>query len=601
MLQRMNRMIDRLVDRERRAADGRLSLRGRAFFRGAKDDFRLVFQLLTAIAFWWIAPVSILAEPAAVDAPAERAEPGASRRPDRVRDLQSQAISEGKAQWGHWGVSPQRYAGWNNHSNRLIPVYTFGISLDAVGGEHSPYRDAEKLRRLYGRLPDDTLNPSAEYFDQTAVYELQRQAAATGKKQIVLVVFDGMDWQTTRAAAIYRGGQVYDSGRGNGLSFQDYRGVPTDFGWFVTSPHNGGTTVDVDAQTVTNPGGTAPGGYNARLGGEAPWSRPAEPAYLIGKSLELKHVVTDSAASATSMTCGIKTYNDSINVSPSGEQAVPIARRLQAEGYAIGVVTSVPISHATPACAYANNVWRDDYQDLTRDLVGLPSVAHRGQALPGVDVLLGAGWGSTALVDPAQGGNFVPGNRYLTAHDLAAIDASGADAVGGGRYVVAQRTPGKLGADVLADAAGRAAKDGGRLFGFFGCATGHLPFRTADGRYEPTAGARGAEKYTALDRVENPTLADMTRAALEVLADRPGGFWLMIEAGDVDWANHDDNLDNSIGAVLSGDDALRALFDWIESRDAWQQTAVIVTSDHGHYLVLDQPEALLPPAAEVAK
>src|SRR6185437_3411947 len=129
---------------------------------------------------------------------------------------------------------------------------------------------------------------------------------------------------------------------------------------------------------------------------------------------------------------------DSINVGPSGEQVVPIARQLQSEGFAIGVVTSVPISHATPACAYANNVWRDDYQDLSRDLLGLPSIAHPSKPLPGVDVLLGAGWGTKIeTTDAGQGKNFVAGNRYLTTADLAAIDATG-----GGHYRVAQRTSG---------------------------------------------------------------------------------------------------------------------------------------------------------------
>ncbi len=71
-----------------------------------------------------------------------------------------------------------------------------------------------------------------------------------------------------------------------------------------------------------------------------------------------------------------------------------IGRQLQEQGYAVGVVTSVPISHATPAAAYASNVHRDDYQDLTRDLIGVPSVYHPG-GLSGVDVLLGGGWGET--------------------------------------------------------------------------------------------------------------------------------------------------------------------------------------------------------------
>ena len=104
-----------------------------------------------------------------------------------------------------------------------------------------------------------------------------------------------------------------------------------------------------------------------------------------------------------------------------------------------------------------------------------------------------------------------------------------------------------------------------------------------------------AETYSAAEIDENPTLADLTRAALTVLETDPDGFWLMVEAGDVDWANHDDNLDNSIGAVLSGDAAFQAIVEWVETRSGWDETAVIVTADHGHYLVLEQPEALLPP------
>ncbi|HQU45715.1 MAG TPA: alkaline phosphatase, partial [Pirellulales bacterium] len=101
--------------------------------------------------------------------------------------------------------------------------------------------------------------------------------------------------------------------------------------------------------------------------------------------------------------------------------------------------------------------------------------------------------------------------------------------------------------------------------------------------------------YSDAEISENPTLADMTRAALDVLDANERGFWLMVEAGDVDWANHDDNLDSSIGAVLSGDDAFRAITDWAERRQCWRETAVIVTADHGHFLVLDDPQALVAP------
>ena len=150
---------------------------------------------------------------------------------DTVREMQIEAEKSGRAAWGHWGDNPERYVAWSNHSNRLIPVYTFGMSLDAVSGTNSAYRDAARLESLYGRLPDQTLNADAAYFDQTDVYRLQMQAVEAGKKRIVLMVFDGMDWHTTRTAAIAATGRVaYDSGRGTGFAFQDYAGVATDFG-----------------------------------------------------------------------------------------------------------------------------------------------------------------------------------------------------------------------------------------------------------------------------------------------------------------------------------------------------------------------------------
>lgn len=513
---------------------------------------------------------------------------------DPLHDLQTRAVEERNADWGHWGANPERYAGWFQHSNRLIPIYTFGADLASVAGENSPYRDASRIEALYGRLPEGTLNPSAQYFDQTDVYRLQKAAAEAGKKYIVLVVFDGMDWQTTWAASVYQSADVpYRAGRGTGLLFQDYRGVKTDFGFFVTSPHNEGTRVDVDRQAVENPGGTIPGGYDWQRAGAVPWEAGNDPTYIIAGSRERRHAFTDSASSATSLTAGIKTYNNSVNVDHRGQPVETIAHELQRAGYAIGVVTSVPISHATPACAYAQNVARHDYQDLTRDLVGLPSVSHLGKPSPGVDVLIGAGSKEQLDKDPRQGENFVPGNRYITNDDLAAIDLQN-----GGRYRVVTRRDGQNGREALLEASRQAASEGTRLFGMFGAwgegfGSSHLPFRTANGDYQPAIGNRGrAEEYSDADLHENPTLADMTAAALNVLEQSPDGFWLMVEAGDVDWANHDNNIDNSIGAVISGDEAFRVLVEWVEARDAWNETAIFLTADHGHYLVLTQPEVI---------
>jgi alkaline phosphatase len=462
------------------------------------------------------------------------------------------------------------------------------------------YRSAERLTETYGRVPDSTVDPEAVWMDQTDIWRLQRSAADAGKKYIFLFVFDGMDWQTTQAAANYRAGRVaYVEGPGTGLQFQDYEGMPRDFGFMVTSPACDEARVDVETQTVVETDQRF-GGYDADLGGRFPWSPEANLLYLIGRDPGLPHTVTDSSSSATSMTCGIKTYNGSVNVGTDGSRAVSVGRELQASGWGVGVVTSVPISHATPGAAYANNVSRDDYQDISRDLLGLPSAANH-TPLPGVDVLIGCGWGvertsenQVRAEQRAQGSNFVAGNRYLADDDLRTIDLAN-----GGRYRVATRTTGSDGSDVLMSAARQAATEGTRLLGYFGTSDGHLPYRTANGDFQPSRGISGTEERDEADVHENPTLAEMTTAALTALEPRER-FWMMVEAGDVDWANHDNNIDHSIGAVISGDEAFAAVCKWVEQRGCQDETLIIVTADHGHMLVVNKSEALLeaaPPGA----
>lgn len=513
-------------------------------------------------------------------------------KPDRMRDMQSDAVREQKSLYMHWGNQPDRFSTWLNHSNRLIPIYTFGITLDPLRAEGSAYADAARLKEIYGSVPEGTLNPTATYFDQTDLYRLQKMALDEGCTNIIMVVFDGMDWQNTRAAAMYHQHRnCYTTGRGTGLAFQDDRSMPTDFGLMVTSAKSAGAKYDVDSQTVLSGDDTTTGGFDPTRGGDAPWNEQPGTAYLMGLDRERPHTVTDSAASATSMFSGIKTFNGAVNFAADGTQVESLARKLQADGngnYKIGIVTSVPVSHATPGAAYANNVTRKDYQDIARDLVGLPSSSHRHDPLPGVDVLIGGGWGEGTKSDRSQGDNFLTGNQYFHQDDLRKVDIEN-----GGKYVVAQRTEGRPGRDTLMEAAKKAADDGSRLLGFFGVKGGHLPFQTADGNYDPTFDVQGTERYSKADVTENPTLADMTEAALTVLEKSRDGFWLLVEAGDVDWANHANNLDNSIGAVFSGDDAFKVVMNWIAKTDAADRTAVIVTSDHGHYLVIDDDNGII--------
>lgn len=552
---------------------------------------------------------------------------GSARAADPIRDLQAKAMADPDtkaARAYHFGSQGPNdvYSNHKSHTNRLIPVYTFGKRVDLAGvtGANSIYRDASRVKALYGFAPEHTVNPEAEYADQSDLHRVQVEAVARGVKHLFIVWFDGMDWETTQAAAVAKSGKVYDKGKGSGLFFQDYDAQGSaHFGSVVTSPTHDKNDPDIDRQVVTIPSNSSRGGYDARIAGPNPWTPGpiSAPGYLKGQSgnaADLKglaaaggvvHAYTDSSSSAGEVATGVKSYNNGLNVTDTGAFVPTLFQKLQGQGWKVGTVTSVPFDHASPAAMYAHDVHRDDYQDIGRDMLGLRSVAQevgKDVAHPGLDVVMGTGFGQSARAEAlgrSQGQNAVPGNLYLAETDMAKLDADQ-----GGKYVVARTTPGTPGAAGLDAAATRAAAEGKRLFGFYGTSKfNHLPYRTADGRFDPVVGIGNvAESYTPEELKEQPTLVDMTRSALKVLAAKPGvPFALFIEAGDVDFALHDNNLDNAVGAVYSGDDAVRAVVEWVESKSNWDDSALIVTADHGHYLVVDDPKALIAaPAAAIA-
>jgi alkaline phosphatase len=538
---------------------------------------------------------------------------------DRLRALQAQYVAgkaEARPRAYHFGSqgAGDVFSNHTSHTNRLVPVYVFGRKADlgAVTGEHSRYRDPEQVRALYGRLPEFTVNPEATYADQSDLYRVQADAVARGVKHLFIVWFDGLDWDTTRAAAVAKSGRDYAEGMGSGLIFQDYTGAgPVQFGFVVTSPTTDTPDLDASAQTVKPRATMLSGGYDAEIAGPTPWAHgplgPSLPGYLKGQLAtaserqavtdagRARHAFTDSSCSAGEVATGVKAFNNGVNVADDGRFLTTLFERLQGDGWKVGTATSVPFNHASPAAFYAHNVFRDDYQDLAREMLGLPSIVQqtgKHPRPPGLDVVLGTGHGIIANESALrrQGDNAVPGPLFITDADRAAIDVGN-----GGRYVVVETTPGVQGSRAVRDAAIRAARGGQRLFGLFGRdGLDHLPYRTADGRFDPAPGVRGtAEVYTPADLFEQPTLADMTEAALTVLAAEPGRpFALFVEAGDVDFALHDNNLDNAIGAIYSGEDAIRVILDWVEQHSDWDESLLIVTSDHGHYLVLDDPSAL---------
>ena len=543
---------------------------------------------------------------------------------DRLKDLQTAYVTNASQKikrayhFGSQGPGDV-FSNHTSHTNRLVPVYVFGKKADlgAITGMNSRYRDPEKIKATYGFLPENTVNPRAVYADQSDLYWVQKQAVARGAKHLFIVWFDGLDWPTTQAAAIVKSGKVYEEGKGSGLIFQDYDANGTaQYGFVVTSPTHDQNRPDVNTQTIAIPSTSLTGGYDARIAGPNPWTLgslgPKAPGYLKGQSANeadragvravggVLHAYTDSSQSAAEMISGIKSYNNGVNFTDDGRIVTTLFHELQDQGWKVGTVTSVPFDHVSPAAMYAQDVYRDDYQDLAREMLGLPGILQQARQVPlrpGLDVVMGTGFG--IITNPkslaAQGRTVclvVCSSPMPTwPRSMSKMEASTS------WYTPKPETDG---GQILKRAAADAARQSARLFGLFGRhGLDHLPFQTADGRYDPAPSIaskndlRPAEWYTPADRVEQPTLAQMTDAALTVMGAKPDQpFALFIEAGDVDFALHANNLDNAIGAIYSGEEAVRAVIHWVETYSNWDDSVLLVSSDHGHYLVVDDPQVL---------
>lgn len=274
---------------------------------------------------------------------------------------------------------------------------------------------------------------------------------------------------------------------------------------------------------------------------------------------------TDSAAAATALFTGAKTANGRVAASADGSQRLfSLGDKARGLGKSLGAVSSVYLSHATPAAWYAHNLARSNgYAIADEGLWGDPNTTGDpatspyyggglGRTLPPADVLLGAG-------HPAWGGaNYI----NWAIRDKLAIEAGVA-----GAFTFVERVAGSPdgGAQLLAAAANPATT---RLAGLFGGVAGNLEYRLADGT--------GGDP-------ENPALAEMTQAALAVLARHPDGFVLLVEGGAIDWAAHNNNLDQVIGEVLDFNAAVAAVSDWVDDPTTpadWGNTLVIVTADH---------------------
>jgi alkaline phosphatase len=93
---------------------------------------------------------------------------------------------------------------------------------------------------------------------------------------------------------------------------------------------------------------------------------------------------------------------------------------------------------------------------------------------------------------------------------------------------------------------------------------------------------RSHMKYEA-DRTGEPSLAEMTEAAINTLSQNDGGFYLSIEAGRVDHANHDGNAHRVLEDGVAFADAISKAMEMTNAED----TLIIVTADHEHAIAFN--------------
>lgn len=235
-------------------------------------------------------------------------------------------------------------------------------------------------------------------------------------------------------------------------------------------------------------------------------------------------MVTDSAAGSSSWGGGVRVPNGSLNVNADGSFNKPILQKFKNAGKSVGCVTTVPITHATPAGFCVNNNKRGDMDEIAEQYLSLR-----------FDVMMGGGKD-----------NFTADKRKDKKDVLEHFRKN--------NYTVVTSRPELMNLS-LSEAP---------LLGTF--YDGGLPY--------------------SLDRIQDktlnetiPTLAEMTQKAIERLNNNKNGFVLQVESGKVDWAAHANDTAALLYEQIAFDDAIKVAIDFAE-KDG--NTLVIITTDHGN-------------------
>ena len=280
------------------------------------------------------------------------------------------------------------------------------------------------------------------------------------------------------------------------------------------------------------------------------------------KTYNTNQQTPDSAGTMTAMMTGVKTKAGVINIdsdalradcaSSQGNELNTFLELMESRGRATGIVSTARITHATPAATYARSPernWESDdglseeavangCRDIADQLVNL-------EAGDGIDVILGGG--RRHFLAEAAGGKRSDG-RDLTAEWLE-------------RYEGAQQALYLQSGSELA-AADIAGTD--KLLGLF--TSSHMS-------YDADRVAKGSDE---------PSIAEMTGTALELLQKNADGFFLMVESGRIDHSHHAGNAYNALHDTLAFAEAVKFAAENVDL----DETLILVTADHSHVMNL---------------
>jgi alkaline phosphatase len=277
---------------------------------------------------------------------------------------------------------------------------------------------------------------------------------------------------------------------------------------------------------------------------------------------------TDSGAAATALSTGEKTLSAHLGISFYGDTLMHISQAAKALGKSIGVVSSVPLSHATPAGFVAHNSSRHNYGEIANymffhtklDVIMAPGhplyndngeVAEASYRYVGSPVIwdqLAANDGLTELKDDDQ-------VFYVQ-------DVNGDGVLDPWTFIEDRE-------DFIALASGPVPK---RVLG--------VP-KVRSTLHQGRQREEMAEIPFEQPLNENvPRLEELTRASLNVLGQNSEGFFVMVEGGAVDWASHDNHLGRMIEEQIDFNNSVSAAVEWVEANSSWDETLIIVTSDH---------------------